>query len=788
MVLLGHVLHTRQPFTGKQLRALFFCWLSLHSHVLGSPLVSGGTSSGIRGPSEPHENAVFAAPNAMPSTSFHKIYGEAPCVKLGAGLGMTVYTKATKVDAIADADTRLERRSQDDRRLQQLAAPYPFFTTPPYVNVVVFDSHDSNCDVNFESPPVTDPTLVGYPADGTDSLRQAHMACGVAPARFVFTTSNLTAYEDQTIAAKMQIRITCARALFVESPTCENVLDATGNFPRIEECRFNEKEARLILQTRLMKESTYSMTLKLLMPSGRMTAAENSYVFTTEFDPDDIIEGTKSSIDLGYTVPHAKDPTYGDDFTSRGYITGFFWQPVLTYESTPDTLTIFTFGLRTFGHMNTDYNIDIVAHPTNVWKIGVPGTDCQQPPHIGTTCRLRSFQGALASEANGFRLDVGTTPMVNLGSQATPQFSLEIRNPPSSVNMYWTATSFRIDEDQLPQEPFTVFIDKPINVMGTPTGRIVAFERGDVNVEQWLYSIGVRVRSIHVSNGVENVSVRMFWSCNAQRCSGKDICDSNCSNTELNFLAPPPIEEFELPRQSVAIPELRSEFVFENGEKYTGEWIGNERHGTGSHLWPNGARYDGQFRNNQANGDGTFRFPNGGVYEGQWKSDRAHGHGSYRHFDQASYDGQWRNDKQHGEGVELWPDGARFEGQHREGQKSGKGKLQWPDGSSYEGDFEANTLHGEGVYRWADGKEYSGQWAKDRMSGAGCFTWPDGRVYTGQYLDNQKHGHGMMRWPDGGLYEGQWVKGLQHGKGIHTSKTGNCAEGTWESGRFTGGT
>ena len=223
------------------------------------------------------------------------------------------------------------------------------------------------------------------------------------------------------------------------------------------------------------------------------------------------------------------------------------------------------------------------------------------------------------------------------------------------------------------------------------------FERGDVNVEQWvcfltfepctshpqlvfqrknprefqclhlrnfcsmgrrlcswtalqLYSIGVRVRSIHVSNGVENVSVRMFWSCNAQRCSGKDICDSNCSNTELNFLAPPPIEEFELPRQSVAIPELRSEFVFENGEKYTGEWIGNERHGTGSHLWPNGARYDGQFRNNQANGDGTFRFPNGGVYEGQWKSDRAHGHGSYRHFDQASYDGQWRNDKQHGEG------------------------------------------------------------------------------------------------------------------------------------------
>ena len=28
-------------------------------------------------------------------------------------------------------------------------------------------------------------------------------------------------------------------------------------------------------------------------------------------------------------------------------------------------ITVFTFGLRTFGWMNTDYNIDVVAYPTN---------------------------------------------------------------------------------------------------------------------------------------------------------------------------------------------------------------------------------------------------------------------------------------------------------------------------------------------------------------------------------------------------------------------------------------
>jgi len=457
-----------QPLTGKQLRALFFCWLSLHGHVLGSPVLQKGLGEGDRGGFGAHENAVFAAPSRAPSDRH---------------LAAQRYWEAKDLEEAA-----YRKLQEEGRQLQQLEPPYPFFTTPPYVNIVVFDSHDSNCDVNFESPPVTDSTQVGYPADGTDSLRQADMACGVAPARFVFTTSDLPAYEDMTVDAKMQVRITCAQAYFVESLTCENVLGATGDFPRIEGCRFMDHEARLILQTRLLKSSTYSLTLKLLLPPGRMTAAENSYVFTTEFDPMTVIEGTKSSIDLGYTVPHAKDPTYGNDFSQRGYITGFFWQPALAYTSTPGDITVFTFGLRTFGWMNTDYNIDVVAYPTNVWRIGTPGTDCEQftPPHIGTTCRLRSFQGALASEANGFRLDVGTTPMINLGSTSTPEFSLVIRNPMVSVNMYWTATSFRIDEDQLPVEPYTVFIDKPINVMGTPTGQIVAFERGDVNVEQWV--------------------------------------------------------------------------------------------------------------------------------------------------------------------------------------------------------------------------------------------------------------------------------------------------------------
>lgn len=473
----------------------------MSNHVIGSPVMNQGSgpeaadSSGSRGDTSV-DTASFA------DSSGHELLGED--ANLVEHWDVRPYVdeemiKELRARRLEEAQKYWEakdkeeaeykaRRAAEGRELQVSAPPYAFFKNEPFVNVIVFDSHDSNCDKNFESPPVTDPATVGYPADATDGLRQRQMACGIAPARFVFHTSDLSDYGDETIDAKMQLRITCANAYFIESLTCENVLDATGDFPRIESCRFMAREARLILQTRMKMSTTYSLTMKVVMPSGRMTASNNSYVLTTEFDPSTIIEGTRSPIDLGYTVPHAKDPVWGTDYTQRGYITGFSWNPSLSYKSALGTTTIFTFGLRTFGRMDSRYAMDIVAYPTNIWKLGIPGDDCQEftPPHIGTTCRLMSFQGALATESNGFRLQVGTTPMLNLGSMTTPEFSLRITNPTVSVNMFWTATSFRIDEDQLRQEPYTVFIDRPISVMGSPTGRIADFGRGDVAVEQWV--------------------------------------------------------------------------------------------------------------------------------------------------------------------------------------------------------------------------------------------------------------------------------------------------------------
>lgn len=428
----------------------WLCWLVVSCRVLCSP----DELAGFDAPSAVSDSRSFASP---PSPALSPQSGDAAPAAL---------------------------------RGRELAQPYPFFEVTPYVNVLVFDSNDPHCDSRYESPPIYDPNIAGYPRDGTDVLRKRDMSCGVAPARFVLTTSNSADYTDPTVQARMQIRITCAIARFVESDTCENVLDATGGLPKIEGCRFMRHEARLILATRLLPQSTYSVTLKLVQPPGKNAASDNNFELTIEYYQMKVIEGTMSPIDIIHTIENAKDENrYGSNYAQRGYITSFTWQPGRDYSPTPGVKTTFTFGLRTFGVMgyhNLKYAIDVVAYPTNVWKFGTPGEGCElySGPEVGTTCELRSFKGVLATVSNGFRITVGSTDLNNLGSNR--RFSLRLHNPDHSVNMYWTATSFRLDQDQLPLEPYSVMLDKPISVLGLPTGSVAEWELASIGADQWV--------------------------------------------------------------------------------------------------------------------------------------------------------------------------------------------------------------------------------------------------------------------------------------------------------------
>ena len=48
-------------------------------------------------------------------------------------------------------------------------------------------------------------------------------------------------------------------------------------------------------------------------------------------------------------------------------------------------------------------------------------------------------------------------------------------------------------------------------------------------------------------------------------------------------------------------PEKREEVELANGARYTGEWVGNERHGFGVQIWKDGSRYEGQWAHDKAN-------------------------------------------------------------------------------------------------------------------------------------------------------------------------------------------
>jgi hypothetical protein len=83
---------------------------------------------------------------------------------------------------------------------------------------------------------------------------------------------------------------------------------------------------------------------------------------------------------------------------------------------------------------------------------------------------------------------------------------------------------------------------------------------------------------------------------------------------------------------------------------YTGEMVGDIRHGKGAQIWDDGAKYEGYWKNNKACGNGTFYHIDGDIYQGQWDNDQANGYGTYLHADGAQYQGNWVNDMQDGYG------------------------------------------------------------------------------------------------------------------------------------------
>ena len=83
--------------------------------------------------------------------------------------------------------------------------------------------------------------------------------------------------------------------------------------------------------------------------------------------------------------------------------------------------------------------------------------------------------------------------------------------------------------------------------------------------------------------------------------------------------------------------------IFASGNIYEGEFLNNQRHGTGTFTELSDKRYEGQFENNKYHGFGRIIGANGVVhYEGQWLEGKKHGQGVVEQPDGTFRRGEWQ--------------------------------------------------------------------------------------------------------------------------------------------------
>ncbi len=205
-------------------------------------------------------------------------------------------------------------------------------------------------------------------------------------------------------------------------------------------------------------------------------------------------------------------------------------------------------------------------------------------------------------------------------------------------------------------------------------------------------------------------------------------------------------------------------FLFPNGNRYVGEYKGNQMHGTGEFHWTNGNKYKGDFKNGMRHGKGVLNFYNGSSFTGEWKNGYMEGHGVY-----------------------TWTNGNLYDGDFSKGYREGMAVFTWGNGDKYTGSFKKDLMDGNGEYTAVNGESYVGQYKDDMKDGKGTYVWNSGDKYIGEWKKNLQDGQGTYIWSDGARYVGEWKDHKMHGKGVEYGPDGKIIQqGLWDNGNFIG--
>jgi hypothetical protein len=118
---------------------------------------------------------------------------------------------------------------------------------------------------------------------------------------------------------------------------------------------------------------------------------------------------------------------------------------------------------------------------------------------------------------------------------------------------------------------------------------------------------------------------------------------------------------------------------------------GNCINGQGTYIWDNGDKYVGEWKNNKMNGQGTFTWASGDMYTGKYKDDKMNGNGTYTWDNGDKYVGEFKNDIQEGQGTLIWSNGNKYVGEFKNGFKNGRCVYSKTNGVIWNGEWKTDS-------------------------------------------------------------------------------------------------
>jgi hypothetical protein len=174
---------------------------------------------------------------------------------------------------------------------------------------------------------------------------------------------------------------------------------------------------------------------------------------------------------------------------------------------------------------------------------------------------------------------------------------------------------------------------------------------------------------------------------------------------------PVPVAKEKTIVASKPTPVPKSQAVTENSG-----CIGNCTNGYGTFIYDNGNKYEGDWKDTKQEGQGTMIIPNSNKYIGEWKNGNPDGHGTIISPNGDKYVSQWKDGIPEKQVTITYQNGGSYTGENKNGIPEGQGTFIYSNGDKYIGKFKDGIRNGKGNYFVANGTQIKGIWKNGQLT------------------------------------------------------------------------